>query len=304
MQLFDVRYVVACVEGGSLLAGARASHVTPAAMTKAVQRLEDALGVRLLTRGARGASLTTDGERLLPALRALVEQADRVQREARGEDAPIHGDVRVLAMEVFSPRVLPRAIARLVKAHPAVLPRTYESIPERMVELVSSGRADVAFTTGRVESRAVNVERLGTTPGVLVCGKRHPLAKRGRIRREDVARFASVVPRFWGAEHLASLDQFPDDAWPRKVGATIELLRMGVALAVEGAFLGYFPEIAIRDELASRALVALPSPPARPFELLALTPRAGARPAAAALVDEVRATLAEGSPRKRRAPPR
>lgn len=294
LQLFDVRYFLACVNGGSLLAGARASHVTPAAMTKALRRLEDALGARLMTRGARGAALTSDGERLVPKLRALVDQAAEVQRDARGERGAIAGELRVLAMEVFSPRVLPRAIAALVGAHPRVVPRTYESIPERMVELVAGGRADVAFTVGRVESHVVRVERLGEAPGVLVCGRGHPLAKSALPRgggRAAVARFPSVVPRFWGAEHLPSLDQFPDAAWPRRIGATIELLRMGVSLVEEGAFLGYFPSIAIQDELDAGTLVRLGSPPAPPFELVAITPRAGPRAAAAVLVEEVRRAL-------------
>jgi DNA-binding transcriptional LysR family regulator len=295
LQLFDVRYFLACVDGGSLLAGARRCHVTPAAMTKALRRLEDAMGVSLMARSTRGASLTADGERLVPQLRALLDQADRVQREARGEGAEISGELRVLAMEVFSPVVLPRAIAALVRSHPRLVPKTYESIPERMVELVASGRADVAFTIGRVESFAVSVERLGVTPGILVCGRNHALAKRRagsrRSGREAVARWPSVVPRFWGAEHLPSIDQFPDDVWPRTVGATIELLRMGVSLVVEGAYLGYFPEIAIQDELAAGALVPLSSPPAAPFELIALTPRAGARAGAALLVAEMKKLL-------------
>jgi DNA-binding transcriptional LysR family regulator len=208
-------------------------------------------------------------------------------------------------MEVFSPLLLPRALSRLVRANPRVLPKTYESIPERMVELVASGRADVAFTVGRVESPTVRVERLGTTRGVLVCGRTHPLAKSKRVDRAAVARYASVVPRFWGAEHLPSIDQFPDDAWPRKVGATIELLRMGVALVEEGDFLGYFPEISVRNEVRRGTLVALPSPPSRPFELLALTSASGTRPVAEALVAEVRALVREqGDPVRRGPKPR
>ncbi|MFO0618451.1 MAG: LysR family transcriptional regulator [Polyangiaceae bacterium] len=302
LHLFDVRYFLACVDGGSLLAGSRRCRVTPAAMTKALRRLEDALGTSLMARSTRGASLTTDGERLVAPLRALLDRAESVQREARGEGADLGGELRILAMEVFSPLVLPRAIAALVRGHPRLVPKTYESIPERMVELVATGRADVAFTIGRIESFAVSVERLGVTPGVLVCGRGHPLAKRRRVGREDVARFPSVVPRFWGAEHLASLDQFPDDAWPRAVGATIELLRMGVALVVEGAYLGYFPEIAIQRELREGALVPLSSPPAAPFELLALTPRSGPRPSAARLVAEVKELLARLPSRTTRRP--
>jgi DNA-binding transcriptional LysR family regulator len=304
LQLVDVGYFLDCVEGGSLVAGAHRAHVTPAAMTKALQRLESALGVALMARTTRGSKLTPEGERLVGPLRALLDHAEEVRAEVGGQAGVIAGELRILAMEVFSREVLPRAITSLVRAHPAVVPRAYENIPERMVELVATGRADVAFTIGRVESPLVSVHRLGTTPGLLVCARRHPLASRRSVTKSDVARYPSAVPRFWGAEHLPSLDQFPDDRWPRKVGATIELLEMAIALAVEGAFLGYFPAICVESEVSSRALVTLASPSAPPFELLALTPARGARPAAAALVDEVSRAIAASSrsaPRRRRA---
>jgi DNA-binding transcriptional LysR family regulator len=302
LHLFDVRYFLECVDGGSLLAGANRAGVTAAAMTKALQRLESALGVTLMTRTTRGARLTTDGERLVTPLRALADQAERVRNEASLEGSALSGEIRVLAMEVFSPLLLPKAIGLLVRAHPRVIPKTYESIPERMVELVASGRADVAFTVGNVESPTVHVERLGTTRGVLVCGRDHPLAKSGRADRAALERYPSVVPRFWGAEHLPSIDQFPEEAWPRKVGATIELLRMGVSLVEEGDFLGYFPEISVRREIERGSLVPLPSPPGRAFDLVAITPRSGARPVAEALVREVRALVGvESTARPRRA---
>jgi DNA-binding transcriptional LysR family regulator len=291
LQLFDVQYFLAAVDGGSLLAGAKLAHVTAPAMTKALQRLESSLGVRLMSRTTRGTRLTADGERLVAPLRALLDQAALVREHAAGRSDRLRGEVRVLAMEAFSPFVLPRAIARVVREHPDLVTKTYESIPERMVELVGAGRADVAFTIGHPKSPAVRVIPLGVSPGVLVCGKSHPLRRRRRVGAADVARFPSVVPRFWGAEHLPSLDQFPDETWPRKIGATIELLRMGVALVEEGAFLGYFPEIAIRQELASGALVRLSSPAATPFSLVAMVPASGAKSAATALIEAVRGAL-------------
>ncbi|MFO0548515.1 MAG: LysR family transcriptional regulator [Polyangiaceae bacterium] len=287
LSLFDVRYFLAAVDAGSLHAGARRVHVTAAALTKALQRLEAALGVRLMHRGVQGSRLTAEGERLVGPMRALTDDAVRLASLARGTE--LASELTVLAMEVFSPYLLPSAVTALRREQPSVLTRTYESIPQRMVELVQSGRADVAFTIGSVESPAVKAVELGATRGVLVCGQAHPLAKQRTVTRADLARYPSVVPRFWGLEHLPSLDQFPDASWPRNVGATIELLRMAVSLAEEGEFLGYFPRISIRDELATGRLRALAGPPSTLFKLTALLPLSGARRAALRLVELVRA---------------
>jgi DNA-binding transcriptional LysR family regulator len=291
LHLYDVAYFLHAVDGGSLLAGARRAHVTPPAMTKAIHRLEDELGATLFVRSTRGAELTGAGSQLVPALRALLAEAEGIRALARGRERTLGGELRVMAMEVFSPFLLPRALARLVRHHPAVVPRAYEGIPERMAELVATGRIDVAFTIGATQSPSLSIDLLGTSPGLLVCGRSHPLRSKRSIGAPDVAAHPSVVPRFWGLEHLPSLDQFPDDVWPRRVGATIELLRMGVALVQEGVYLGYFPEISIRNELAARSLFPLRSPPAPPFQLAAMLPRARARPEALELVEEVRALV-------------
>jgi len=121
------------------------------------------------------------------------------------------------------------------------------------------------------------------------------------MRAGDLATYPSVVPRFLGLEQLAPIDQFPDAEWPRRVGATIELLQMGVALAETGAVLGYFPEISVRAQLASGRLLALRGLPARaPFVLRALWPGgAPMRPAVRALLDAVRREAHAASVRKR-----
>jgi DNA-binding transcriptional LysR family regulator len=95
-------------------------------------------------------------------------------------------------------------------------------------------------------------------------------------------------------EHHAPIDQFPDLAWPRTVGATIELLQMGVALVETGAVLGYFPEISVRAAIDARRLIVLDGlPPRPPFVLHALLP-AGARrrPSIVALIGAIEQEIA------------
>ena len=82
------------------------------------------------------------------------------------------------------------------------------------------------------------------------------------------------------------------------VGATIELLQMGIQLVVLGQHLGYFPEISVRQHLAEGSLRRLRGLAlAAPFELRALT-RRDLRPRRSALllIEEVRALLQEPRP--------
>lgn len=159
----------------------------------------------------------------------------------------------------------------------------------------AEGGVEVAFTIGGGDMPGIAARELGRSEGVLVCGRGHPLYGKRRIGPRQLREHLSVVPRFLGLEHLPSLDQFPDREWPRRVGATIELLQMGVRLCEEGVALGYFPEISVRGPIARGTLHALGGlPPREPFVLRALT-REGSplRPAARALLAAVEEGIRE-----------
>jgi DNA-binding transcriptional LysR family regulator len=278
VELTDLRYFAAVAAAGTFVEGARRAHVSPAAMSKAIKRLEGDLGAELFTRTTRRVVLTRAGETVLRRARRMLDEHAELRRDMEAPAGDIAGELRVAAMEVFSTELLPAAITALVREHPRVRPSSFEMIPEEMERLVAEGRCDVGFTIGGgARRREVETHLLGTSGGVLVCGKGHPLHRAGRVTPEALPRHPFVVPRFLGREELASLDQFPADL-ERTIGATIELMQMAVELCVRGAFLGYFPEVSVRGPLADGRLRALGGiPPRAPFELKAL-PRRGRQP--------------------------
>jgi len=283
MELTDLRHFHNVATSRSFARGARLSHVSPSAISKAVKKLENELDVALFERTTRSVRLTAAGAALLARCERIFAEVAALRAEVAHAGAAIAGPMHIAAMEVLSIELLPRAIAELVEHHPAVTPHAYEMVPSRMVELLREGAIDLGLTIGGVASKGVRVIPLGGSPGVLVCGPKHPLHARGRVCAADLREHASLVPRFLGLEHLPSLDQFPDTHWPRRVGATIELLQMGVRLAEAGRYLGYFPEISVRAQLADGRLRSLRGLPTRePFSLNALVradeePRASVR---------------------------
>ena len=297
MELSHLRYFLHVARSGSFNRGAKRAHVSAPAMTKAIQKLEDELGTRLFERTTRRVTLTEAGRAVLARASAAIHQVEDIARDLEELRDTVAGEVRIGAMEVFSIRVLPRSISALVAEHPKVIPISYEMHPESIERALVEGRLDVGFTIGAPSARDVHVERLGRSPGRIVCGRGHPLYRLGRISRAALLEHAFVVPRFFQREHLPSLDQFPEDRCPRRVGATIELLQMMVELTIAGSYLGYFPELSIAHHLATRDLVALQGLTDLPrFDLYAWT-RQGTTPKRAVehLLRAVRSVLARGT---------
>ncbi|MBB3475388.1 LysR family transcriptional regulator [Sphingomonas sp. BK345] len=77
MDQFNLlRLYVAVADLGSLSAVARAQGLSPSTVTSALQRLEERVGARLVTRTTRRLSLTEEGERFLASCRRIL--ADQV----------------------------------------------------------------------------------------------------------------------------------------------------------------------------------------------------------------------------------
>ncbi len=292
VDLASLRYFVHVATTGSFAKAAQRAHVSPPAVSKAIRKLEEELGARLFERTTRRVGLTPAGQAALERCRRVLAEIDGMPADVAASIGRPRGPLRVAAMEVFSIELLPLALAGLIAEHPDVVPSCYETIPHRMNELLLAGELDIAFTIGASEVPGIALHELGTSPGVLACGKRHPLYRRGRVTPQDMRAHPSVVPRFLGAEHLPSLDQFPEHRYPRRIGATIELLQLMVELVAEAGYLGYFPEISVRKHLATGRLRALRGLRTEPFRLHALS-RDGVplKPAASALIERVRAAI-------------
>ncbi|MDV9176870.1 LysR family transcriptional regulator, partial [Streptomyces sp. W16] len=94
-------------------------HVSPATLTRTVQRLEAGLGHRLFDRGARGVSLTVEGHRFREyAVQAL--ELWRAYREEHPDPAELTGSLTLFATVTACQALLPDLLAPFRAAHPQV----------------------------------------------------------------------------------------------------------------------------------------------------------------------------------------
>jgi LysR family transcriptional regulator, regulator for bpeEF and oprC len=148
---------VRSARAGSFSAAARAAGTTPSAFSKQVARLEQALGVRLVVRGARGLALTPEGQALFERVqRGLDDIDDACTQASRGAEP--RGLVRVSApVELGQGWLVPR-LTGFHRAHPQV--EVELALSDRFVDLVTE-RFDVALRVGTHEDGRLLRRRLG-----------------------------------------------------------------------------------------------------------------------------------------------
>lgn len=142
---FEVFIKVA--ELGSLTRAAEALGCTQSNVTHVINSLEDEFGFPLFARGRGGAKLTPDGQRVLPAVRAVVSSTERLNQtvaSVRGLDA---GIVRIGAFTSVAVHWLPGMIKAFSKDYPNIEFGLSNGDYHDVEQWLSEGSVDLGFVT-------------------------------------------------------------------------------------------------------------------------------------------------------------
>lgn len=189
-NLTDIAIFVKVVELSSFTAAAEVLEMSQPVVSKAVTRLEEKLGARLLNRTTRRLSLTEAGSELFSrSVRALEEIENAELEVARFQTEP-RGTLRISAPMSFSILHLGAAIQPFLERYPGV---TVELIlDDRQVDLVEEG-FDVAIRIARLEDSNLVARKITPCRQVL-CASPGYLAKHGTPERpEDLLEHNCIV---------------------------------------------------------------------------------------------------------------
>ena len=134
-------------EARSFRAAAARLGVTPAAVSKAVARLEEDLGVRLLERSSRHVSLTREGELYLVRCREAIAGVQGARDLVSGARRQPQGELALTLPFILAPLVLP-GLPELSARYPRLTFRL--SLTDRLTRLADE-RIDVAVRIGALE---------------------------------------------------------------------------------------------------------------------------------------------------------
>lgn len=186
----DLRFLVAVARAGRLVSAAAAMRVDHTTVRRRIDRLETALGARLIDRAADGWTLTAVGREVVAKASGLDQVVEDVLAAAAGEQASrIRGAVRVLAPDGFGARFVAPALARVRAEN-----------PDLQIELVTATRPltshgsgfDVAVTVGSVPNTRLAAELLAPYALRLYASPEY-LARHDPIRSLDDLRAHGLV---------------------------------------------------------------------------------------------------------------
>jgi DNA-binding transcriptional LysR family regulator len=196
-DLTDLRVFVAVADEGSVSRGAERIHLAPSSASQRVASLEQALGVTLLERRARGVVPTQAGRVLVDHARRCFAQLEQLHADLAPYAGGLRGHVTLFANNSALASFLPDSLAPFFAAYPLIRITLQERLSTEIVQAVAGGRADVGIVGAEndhpeLQSWPYRHDRL-----VLVASKDDPLVapKGDRPGAVKAMRFADCLTR-------------------------------------------------------------------------------------------------------------
>jgi DNA-binding transcriptional LysR family regulator len=297
LDLRQLEYFLAVVENRSFGRTAEILHISQPALSKAVKRLEQDLGVRLLDRLPRGVAPTLYGE-------ALVAHAKLIKGElSRATDAIVAlkegnaGRVVIGAGSSMRIELLPEAVVRLHARHPDLEVKMIGELYDDLIPDLEKGELDLALSMISFDQRISHIEEIPlyidkTHPTVRTD---HPLLKKKTITIEDCLKSEWILPSSdnLGRRHLDAFFLSRGYSAPESVIETNSTM-IAVSVMQKSDLIGWHPTQVIGNSNVT-GLTALP------IEEITLTRTVGISyrqssvlsPAAILLIEELKRVSAE-----------
>ena len=236
----DLRYLLAVARAGRMVSAAALLGVDHTTVKRRIDRLESALGVRLLDRGADGWELTTIGREVAERAGSLEQVVEQVVAAASGGDDAVRGTVRVVAPDGFGSLFVAPALARLQHEHPGIVVELVTST--RPLSLRGSGY-DIAVTVGssaasrlRSEVLAPYALRLYASPDYLA--SHAPITAFADLQNHDLVFYVDALLTVHELDLAPVLNGMRVGFGSTNVFAQLEATRAGAGIGLLHAFMG------------------------------------------------------------------
>lgn len=193
-QLSQLAVLAAVAAHGSFRAAAKELKIAPSAVSHAVARLEESLGVRLLGRTTRSVRPTEEGRRLLDSLAPALGEIDAAMTAlAEIRERPA-GNLRITLPRLAADHVIVPRLGSFLQLYPDI---TIELITEdRYEDLVAKGY-DAGLRLGEsLEQDMIAIKASGTLSGAVVATPDYFHAHPMPVHPRDLLRHPCIRRRF------------------------------------------------------------------------------------------------------------
>lgn len=253
-HLNDMMVFMAVVEAGSFVAGGQSMGLSRSAAGKALVRLEDRLGTRLLNRTTRTLSLTDEGQTLYEQGLRILAAVDEAEASVAGRNGVPRGILRLTVPDAFGRLVLLPLLKEYLEAWPEL--QVEVSFTDRVADIVEEG-FDLAIRIGVTAPDTRLVSRVIAKYKAVLCASSTYVAARGE---------PTTIDEFAAHDCLVFSSRNQRQGWrlhdtngtsTKVIGRSRLRLDSGEAIrdaALMGLGIAFLPDFLVAEDLAAGRL--------------------------------------------------
>ncbi len=257
-HLLVLKYIEKIARTGSLRSAAEELNITPSALNRRIQGVENELGVEIFERHPSGLRPNIAGEILLKHIRDQIADMDRVKSSIADLSGMRAGHINIATTREIVQYFLPGLIKQHLAEFPAVSfgVNLHERGKAELSLLDNSN--DIAIVFEPIRLNELQPVYIGKQQIYCIMSAQHPLAKRKHVKIYECLDFPLLLPK-----RPEGIRQVLDLA-AEKFGVTLEaalesnsldLLRL---MSQDSEFLSFSLGINLRPDLKNDRLVSVP----------------------------------------------
>lgn len=270
MTLNELRYIVAVSQEKNFRRAAERVFVSQPALSLAIQKLEEELGVQIFERSRTAVSMTPIGELIVAqAQRALEEVAQIKEISNQGKDQ-LAGTLRLGAIYTVGPYLLPELIPVLKRKAPQMPLEMEENQTANLEALLANGRLDVIVIALPFGGPGIATLPLYDEDFSVVVPLEHPWAKMKQIKTAELATEKVLLlnsGHCFSNQVREACAEFNSAVGEIQQGNSLETIRNMVA---SGLGITVLPVSANSDKYRSQLTREIPFAPPAPARRIAL----------------------------------
>ena len=187
MTLNELKFIVALAKARNFRKAAEACFVSQPALSFAVKKLEEELGILLFERNRNEVSITPIGERVIEQATLAIEEANRVKEIAKQGNNQLAGALKLGVIYSVGPYLLPEIIPILRTTAPEMPLIVEENITSNLETQLRNGVIDVAIIALPFDIAGIKTLPLYEEEFVVVVPSGHEWAKRSAVDAIELA---------------------------------------------------------------------------------------------------------------------
>ena len=187
MTLNELRFIVAVAQERNFRRAAYKAFISQPALSLAIQKLEEELGLKIFERGKSEVAITAVGLAIVEQSQRVLEEVERIRELATQGKNQLTSPLRVGVIHSVGPYLLPDLIPALKKIAPNMPLKVEENITANLDTALRNGKLDVIIIALPFGDASILTQPVYDEPFEVVVDKDHHWATRHSIKPQELS---------------------------------------------------------------------------------------------------------------------